>query len=570
MEVKPKKDSTGGVEELLRKEPLLLLKIGLMQAFTTMMLLAWFGDVYYGGDTWTSTGEALVSNAAHIIASLPATLRVSFQWPSFSVTFEVSFYLFACSVGMLAVEYILKFVGWLDRWVGDHIPIPHLQARWELRGTVIKCLHIIGDIPMVMFRLLTHWIVTGCKCVSQKDSGKHSSNAANLNDQLAHGTSDSRWRMQTDAELRPVKNQTAHASVTNEEVAVYAANNPEQEIFDLSGCVKLTDQAIWAVLLSRRVNKDHKHLKMLSITNCTAITDDGIAPFANTSPGTTIDEVLTYGVEALTIVTVTKLLLDCAVAPKHLGLQESLREIVDHALGGSEPSTAEGKTSLFLAAEPEASKFAIPIQDKMEDDEVTSLLLSMLKNLANLTIGGLRLDQAHKIKAINLGGDHNWLTEKHYCILFSVPELALSVTSLNLSNEPNLKEGVSALKEIVAQRWTLIRKLDVSGCKLGADDAAVLADAVRSMVALTSLDLSSNNLEGEGAKTVAEAIKVTNCMIVVVVWHHVHAHLTTGRSAVVIYCYPQDNRAMTNLSLASTSLGVEGAQVIAAVLPKCT
>jgi hypothetical protein len=48
MGVKLKKDSTSGVEELLRKEPLLLLKIGLMQAFTTMMLLAWFGDVYYG------------------------------------------------------------------------------------------------------------------------------------------------------------------------------------------------------------------------------------------------------------------------------------------------------------------------------------------------------------------------------------------------------------------------------------------------------------------------------------------------------------------------------------------
>jgi hypothetical protein len=83
------------------------------------------------------------------------------------------------------------------------------------------------------------------------------------------------------------------------------------------------------------------------------------------------------------------------------------------------------------------------------------------------------------------------------------------VTTLNLSNEPNLKEGVSAIKEIVAQKWTLIRKLDVSGCKLGADDSAVLAEAVRGMAALTSLNLSSNNLEGEGAKIVAEAIKVT-------------------------------------------------------------
>jgi hypothetical protein len=249
---------------------------------------------------------------------------------------------------------------------------------------------------------------------------------------------------------------------------------------------------------------------MLSISNCAAITDDGIAPFANASLGATIGEVLTFGVEKLTMATVTKLLLDCAVAPNHLGLHESLTKEVDHALGGSEPSTAEGKTRLFLTAEPEASRFIIPIQDKMEDDEVTSLLLSVLEKLANLTIGGLRLDQAHNVKAIKLGGDHNWLTEKHYGILFSVPELASSVTSLNLSNEPNLKAGVSALKEIVAQRWTLIRKLDVSGSKLGADEAAVLADAVRGMVELASLNLSSNKLEGKSAKIVAEAIKVTN------------------------------------------------------------
>jgi hypothetical protein len=36
------------------------------------------------------------------------------------------------------------------------------------------------------------------------------------------------------------------------------------------------------------------------------------------------------------------------------------------------------------------------------------------------------------------------------------------------------------------------------------------------MRALTSLNLSSNNLEAEGGKIVAEAIKVTNCAIAVV------------------------------------------------------
>jgi hypothetical protein len=46
------------------------------------------------------------------------------------------------------------------------------------------------------------------------------------------------------------------------------------------------------------------------------------------------------------------------------------------------------------------------------------------------------------------------------------------------------------------------------------------------MGALTSLDLSSNDLEAEGAKIVAEAIKVT--VLLRSFWHCFHAHLTTG------------------------------------------
>ena len=40
-----------------------------------------------------------------------------------------------------------------------------------------------------------------------------------------------------------------------------------------------------------------------------------------------------------------------------------------------------------------------------------------------------------------------------------------------------------------------------------------IANAIPNMGALTSLNLSSNNLEAKGAKIVAEAIKVTNCAI---------------------------------------------------------
>jgi hypothetical protein len=53
--------------------------------------------------------------------------------------------------------------------------------------------------------------------------------------------------------------------------------------------------------------------------------------------------------------------------------------------------------------------------------------------------------------------------------------------------------------------------LDFSNQGLGPGDAVLIANDISDMGALTSLNLSSNYLRAEGAKIVAEAIKVTNC-----------------------------------------------------------
>jgi hypothetical protein len=57
-----------------------------------------------------------------------------------------------------------------------------------------------------------------------------------------------------------------------------------------------------------------------------------------------------------------------------------------------------------------------------------------------------------------------------------------------------------------------------------------LADVIPSMRALTSLNLSSNNLMAEGGKIVAEAIKVTNIVMAVVLVPFLcpSNHLITG------------------------------------------
>jgi hypothetical protein len=48
------------------------------------------------------------------------------------------------------------------------------------------------------------------------------------------------------------------------------------------------------------------------------------------------------------------------------------------------------------------------------------------------------------------------------------------------------------------------------------------------MRALTSLNLSANNLKAEGAKIVAEGIKVTKCAIAVVLAPSSYTHVATG------------------------------------------
>jgi hypothetical protein len=55
-----------------------------------------------------------------------------------------------------------------------------------------------------------------------------------------------------------------------------------------------------------------------------------------------------------------------------------------------------------------------------------------------------------------------------------------------------------------------------------------VANAIKDMGALTSLNLSSNNLMAKAAKIFAEAIEVSNFMPLRSFWHHFNAGLATG------------------------------------------
>ena len=99
------------------------------------------------------------------------------------------------------------------------------------------------------------------------------------------------------------------------------------------------------------------------------------------------------------------------------------------------------------------------------------------------------------------------------------------ISSINLLKNNIPVEQAQELVKIMQAKEKLITlcglckeetELDFSNQGLNAGDAVLIANDISDMRALTSLDLSSNNLQAEGAKIVAEAIKVTdNAMAVV-------------------------------------------------------
>ena len=73
---------------------------------------------------------------------------------------------------------------------------------------------------------------------------------------------------------------------------------------------------------------------------------------------------------------------------------------------------------------------------------------------------------------------------------------------------------------------------------------------------MTSLNLASNKLGAEGAKSVAEAIKVNLCAHLRSFSHHFHAHLTSQSTPVVCY-YPQDMGALSIANVMGNCIGKE-------------
>jgi hypothetical protein len=141
---------------------------------------------------------------------------------------------------------------------------------------------------------------------------------------------------------------------------------------------------------------------------------------------------------------------------KMLGnLPTQLEHKAKEILGNKDPQSAGGKACLFLAAQPTVSAFTVPYTKGTTSQDASMMLLSALKTLANLTIGGLELDGSYSNLTIGgleldlvlpgvvdaVGHARDWpITENHFGILFSVPTFGSVLTSLSLSNSSKTQD----------------------------------------------------------------------------------------------------------------------------------
>eukprot|EP00935_MAST-01C_sp_MAST-1C-sp1_P001408 g1408.t1 len=123
-------------------------------------------------------------------------------------------------------------------------------------------------------------------------------------------------------------------------------------------------------------------------------------------------------------------------------------------------------------------------------------------------------------------------------------------------------------------------ELDMSGKNMGADGAIMLAPEIVANEALTSLNLVRNNLHAEGAKHIAEAIKVNvsntkgalmslnigNNNIPIESMKEIIALVESKPVMKVLCAVPFRDKTITELDISNQNLGFEGALVISRYL----
>jgi hypothetical protein len=134
------------------------------------------------------------------------------------------------------------------------------------------------------------------------------------------------------------------------------------------------------------------------------------------------------------------------------------------------------------------------------------------------------------------------------------------------------KESMKLLCEVPIKDKSLT-ELDVSSKSLGTEGALVVAEYLRDNGALLVLSMNSNHLGVDGGKALAEGLKGNNAITELNIADNDLTYYGEDISGIIILAdVIKDMGAMTSLNLASNWLYAEGAKIVAEAIKvtKCT
>ena len=155
-----------------------------------------------------------------------------------------------------------------------------------------------------------------------------------------------------------------------------------------------------------------------------------------------------------------------------------------------------------------------------------------------------------------------------------------ALSHFDISNNGLYVAGAKAITEGLKGNQVMT-ELNISGNDMGrtsmygsydVSGVAALADVIPGMRALLSLDMSKNLLcNREAGKVLSQMLAVNTVLKKLGVSNNIGFGARDSPGfAQELSAGIKDNGAMTSLNLGSNNLRVEGAKIIAAVLPKCT
>jgi hypothetical protein len=154
------------------------------------------------------------------------------------------------------------------------------------------------------------------------------------------------------------------------------------------------------------------------------------------------------------------------------------------------------------------------------------------------------------------------------------------MTKLDISRNDLRAEGGRALA-VGLKGNQVMKEFNIAGNELtlnasgsAHDDMSgvtAVANTISGMGAMTKFDISSNDFHAEGGKALAAGLKGNQVITELnISSNKLNSFRGDTCGVIAIADVIPDMGALTSLNLATNIFGVEGAKIIAAVLPRCT